>query len=352
MITKKLGGVKFGVLYIPNRKIYMPKISVLLSAYNAQDYLKDAIESILSQTFRDFEFIIIDDGSTDSTLKIIQSFNDKRIRIISHQKNIGLTKSLNEGLKIAKGRYIARMDADDISLPQRIEKQSAFLDKYPKVGIVSCWHQVINPQNIIIGEHKSPTTNNSLKKLLAKSNQFTHSSVMIQSDCLKIVGLYREEFTYAQDYDLWLRFAQHYDIAKIPDYLLQWRLNLKSLSVTKRDKQDYFCQLAQALAKQRRIYGYDALEISSVKKTKKAKLDMPHILLPSEREIISTNIKWANAFISYQQYSQAFDLLVETVKKDQSSIKAWKLLIITFILQLLPLSVINLLRSWHIKNIH
>ncbi len=113
-----------------------PRVTVLMSVYNGEKYLREAIDSILNQTFKDFEFLIIDDGSTDSSADIIRSYTDFRIRLIQNEKNIGLTRSLNKGLKLAKGEYIARMDVDDISLPIRFEKQVSFLDKYEDVKLV------------------------------------------------------------------------------------------------------------------------------------------------------------------------------------------------------------------------
>ncbi|MDD4353774.1 MAG: glycosyltransferase family A protein, partial [Candidatus Nanoarchaeia archaeon] len=114
------------------------RISVIMSAYNTERYIAEAIESILNQTFKDFEFIIIDDGSTDDSLKIIKRYvkKDRRIKLIHNKKNIGLTKSLNKGLKIAKGQYIARMDADDISLPQRFQIQYDFLEKNKDIFLI------------------------------------------------------------------------------------------------------------------------------------------------------------------------------------------------------------------------
>ena len=127
----------------------MPKVSVLMSVYNGEKYLKEAIKSILGQSFKDFEFIIINDGSIDKTEKIIKVFNDKRIVLIN-QENIGLTKSLNNGLKLAQGDYIARMDADDVALSYRLEKQVKFLDSNPHIFLVGSSCYLINESNLLI----------------------------------------------------------------------------------------------------------------------------------------------------------------------------------------------------------
>ena len=116
-----------------------PKVTVLMPVYNGEKYLKEAITSILLQTFDDFEFLIINDGSSDASVDIIQSFRDPRIRLVHNDTNIGLIATLNKGLKLAHGKYVARMDQDDISLPRRLEKQTYFMDNNPDVGVCGTW---------------------------------------------------------------------------------------------------------------------------------------------------------------------------------------------------------------------
>jgi glycosyltransferase involved in cell wall biosynthesis len=113
-----------------------PKVTVLMSVYNGEEHLREAIDSILNQTYKNFEFLIIDDGSTDGSVNIIRSYLDPRIRLIKNKKNIGITRSLNKGLKLARGEYIARMDDDDIAFPERLEKQVRFLNEHVNVGLV------------------------------------------------------------------------------------------------------------------------------------------------------------------------------------------------------------------------
>ena len=137
-------------------KANTPQITVLMPVYNGEKYLRQAVDSILNQTFKDFEFLIINDGSTDKTLAILQEYKNKRVKIINNKKNIGLTKSLNKGLKLAKGKYIARMDADDISLSNRLRKQIDFLDKHNKIGVLGTQMKIINNSNKIVGEYKTP----------------------------------------------------------------------------------------------------------------------------------------------------------------------------------------------------
>jgi glycosyltransferase involved in cell wall biosynthesis len=205
-----------------------PRISILMSVYNSPTFLSDAINSILSQTFEDFEFLIIDDGSNDQTSKILGVQNDKRIRIITNHHNIGLTHSLNKLLKLAQGEYIARMDADDISLPRRLEYQVDFLDKHPDTGLVGCNYYEIDENDNVIKDCKPPSENLVLKWSLLFQNAFCHSATMFRQQCLSQAGNYDEQLSYAQDYDLWLRIAQNNSIHNLDLFLHKWRRNKTS----------------------------------------------------------------------------------------------------------------------------
>ena len=213
-------------------RIFMPKISVIMSAYNAEKYIKEAIDSILNQTFKDFEFIIIDDGSSDSTKNIILSYKDSRIRFIENKSNIGLTKSLNKGLKVAKGEYIARVDVDDPSMLERFEKQVGFLDIHKNTAVVGSWIQVINEES-----GKTHVLKNSCNPAIIKwthifKNQIAHSSAFFRKKIVEEVGYYKEEYRHAQDFDLWFRISRKYKMANIPEPLIKYRIHAKSISRT------------------------------------------------------------------------------------------------------------------------
>ena len=166
---------------MPNN-IKMPKVTVLMSVYNGEKHLREAIDSILNQTFGDFEFLIINDGSTDRTADILQSYQDSRIKIIHNEKNIGLTKSLNKGLKLAKGEYLARMDADDISYPNRLEVQYEYMEKNPNVGIVGSWNDVIDDIGNTIGFWKCNYSSEEIYYILNFRNCLTHCSVLFKKE--------------------------------------------------------------------------------------------------------------------------------------------------------------------------
>ena len=181
-----------------------------MSVYNGAKFLAEAIDSILAQTFTDFEFIIIDDASSDDSLHIINSYKDARIVLLQNTKNIGLTKSLNIGIAKAKGKYVARMDADDISLPKRLEKQFSFMEEHLEFAFCGTTAKTINDVGKEISFFKPPTDSSKILALLLFKNCFFHSSITIRRDALLTVSGYDEEFIYAQDYRLYLQLFESF----------------------------------------------------------------------------------------------------------------------------------------------
>lgn len=237
-----------------------PKVSVIMSVYNGEKYIREAIESILKQTFNDFEFIIIDDGSSDNTLGIIKSYQDTRIKIIKNDANLGVSLSKNRGFDIASGEYIAIMDADDISYPARFEKEVLFLDNNKNIGLVGTYYVIIDGDDRLIERVTPPIDSIVLKEGMLEKNQLGHGTIMFRRECLTRVGQYREEFKSSLDYDFLLRFTEKYDVSTIPEVLYAWRLNLHSITISKRINQEIFSSLAIKLATQRRTVGIDDLQ--------------------------------------------------------------------------------------------
>jgi glycosyltransferase involved in cell wall biosynthesis len=232
-----------------------PKISVLMSVYNGEKYLRQAINSILSQTFKNFEFIIVNDGSSDDTYKIASSYSDERIIIISNKKNLGLTKSLNIGLNITKGDYVARMDADDVSFPGRFEIQADFLDRNPDFGLVGSWVEYIGLKGKELGIKKNPTDYSVILKKILRYNTFVHSSLMIRRSVLEKVEGYNEQFKFAQDYDLILKIAKLTKVTNLPKVLLSYRINpQEGISFKQQKKQEWSAILARIEALKSRQY--------------------------------------------------------------------------------------------------
>lgn len=211
----------------------MPKISVIMSVYNGERHLKEAIDSILKQTYNDFEFIIINDGSTDGTAQIFAEFQDQRLRIL-HQKNMGLPKSLNKAINLAQGKYIARMDADDIALPQRLEKQVRFLEENPSIAVLGSMCNEIDWRGNVTPCPVYPLTDAEIRKEIVKRNPFIHSSVIMRREIFNIVGLYNEDCRYSQDYELWFRVIKHFKVANLPEILIMRRLHKSALVNMKR----------------------------------------------------------------------------------------------------------------------
>lgn len=211
-----------------------PVVTVLMSVFNGETYLHDAILSILNQTFTNFEFIIIDDASTDNSFNIIRSFQDQRIRLVQNEKNSGLTKSLNKGLRLAKGKYVARMDADDVSLSDRLEKQVQFMERNPEVGICGTWFKVTAKDKIV----QHPTTHQEILTALFKDNAIGHPTSMLRKEVITRYNLfYNENFLASQDFELWIRAASATKLANIPEVLVLYRLHDKQVSALKKKEQ-------------------------------------------------------------------------------------------------------------------
>lgn len=201
-----------------------PKVSVIMSVYNGETYLHEAIDSILNQTFKDFEFVVIDDGSTDRSPDILESFDDRRM-VVTHQDRRGLTKALNRAVSSAKGEYVARMDADDVSLPERLGQQVAFLDQHADVALLGCNFYEIDDSGAIVADKELVPENEEIKWRLLFHNCYGHSTTIFRKDCFLRVGGYDEGLVCSQDYDLWVRLSRHYNLGNLCEFLHKWRRN-------------------------------------------------------------------------------------------------------------------------------
>lgn len=222
-----------------------PLVSIILPVYNAERYITLAIESILHQTFTNFELITIDDGSTDQSETIIKSIADPRILYYKNDVNAGLAYTLNKGIALSKGVFIARMDADDIALPNRIEKQLHYLQNNPSVDMIDCIMQYIDDEGKNL--HKTNATELSyieIKKTLPKSNCLGHSSILIRGAVLR---KYKYKNVGNEDYELWLRMiADGIIIHKLNDILLKYRIHQNSYTFTAHTKGIQFLRQASS----------------------------------------------------------------------------------------------------------
>ena len=212
------------------------KVSVLMTAYNAEKFIEEAIESIISQKFKNWNLILVDDKSTDNTVKIVKSFKNKKIKIYKLKKHIGRTNALNFGLKKCKSKYVAIQDADDISLPNRFAKQVNFLKKNKEFKMTGGWAFMINMFSKRIGEIKSEVNAVKLNSSMLFHNSIPHSTVMYYSSFAKKIGGYPSHLKYAQDFGLILKFVKRNKIKVMPEFLSMIRLTAQSMSFRKEYK--------------------------------------------------------------------------------------------------------------------
>jgi len=208
----------------------MPKISVAMSVYNCEEYLPACIDSILTQTFEDFDFIIVDDGSTDRSGEIIKSYTDSRILFLQ-QSNQGVAAALNHALRFAHGEYVARQDADDISLPERFSKEVAFLDAHPEVAVVGTAAALIDRTGRQFSTFMPFVRHDRLVKELKRGVcPLMHGAVMLRRIALTQYGVYNPVFNWIQDVELWLRLSQYHRLANIREVLYQFRKHDSSIT--------------------------------------------------------------------------------------------------------------------------
>lgn len=242
--------------------VEVPTVSVVMPCYNAERYIRTAIESVLEQTFDDFELIMVVDSSTDGTGDIVREYAEKDSRIVPvfNEHNIGLTASLNKGIDVAQGEFVARMDADDISYPERFEKQVAYLRANPDVCMVATSRERIDEEGNIISAKSIAPGKEKLKEMMKVTCSVPHGSVMFRRKEVIQLGKYREGIHYAEDYDLWLRMIEKYNIDILPDILYEFRLTHESRSIKTSEEDKYYHDLVRQFAKERALYGSDSYQ--------------------------------------------------------------------------------------------
>jgi glycosyltransferase involved in cell wall biosynthesis len=214
-----------------------------MAVHNGERYVKSAIDSILSQTLDDFEFIVIDDCSNDTTPNILKSCGDARIKVLRNEIRCGLASSLNAGLEVARGKYVARQDADDISLPHRLEEQLRYLMVNPETALLGTWAELIDEKGHLTGEHCPVLQSPKLKWVMLFHNKMTHSSVVFDTEKTKGLGGYDPCVAFAQDYDLWCRIMKTHEIAILPQKLVRLRYHPYSISSIHKEAQDHSSEM-------------------------------------------------------------------------------------------------------------
>lgn len=214
-------------------------ISIVMPVYNAAPFLKDAVDSLLNQSFRDFELIVVDDASTDASLEILLSYDDPRILILQNTTNLGNYPSRNKGMSVAKGRYICVMDADDMAMPDRLDVQFRFLESHPEVLACGSAYRIIGGDRIYTGLQDYE----SVQKALLVNNCFLHPSICFRADVLDKTGLYDERYVYASDYDFICRMALIGPVVNLSDVLMQYRWHPEQITQAHRKGQKKYANV-------------------------------------------------------------------------------------------------------------
>lgn len=292
----------------------MPYVSVILACYNTERYIAAAVRSVLAQTFRDFELILIDDGSTDRSSQICKQLasEDSRIRLIA-RPNKGLTKTLNEGLALASAPLIARMDADDLSLPTRFEKQVAYLNAHPECVCVGSRVTLIDPYDsaISVTDHKPDHDAIDADLLKGIGWAIVHPAAMMRADAVKRAGGYREQFKTSQDLDLWLRLAEIGKLANLEEPLVQYRQHFESVAFNKAEEQ-WRCK--------EQIIG-DAYDRRGIPRPREWAFNK-RVPLP----VVEQLKRWAWAALKAGNASVARKHATQVLKKEPFSVDSWRVM--------------------------
>jgi len=276
-------------------------------------YAKEALDSVLGQSFQDFEFIVINDGSTDNTAEILEHYArlDTRL-VVVHQENRGLTAALNTGCRLARGKYIARMDADDITVRERFRTQVHFLDRHSAVAVLGGAIKVIDPRGMSIGEWRYPVDDQQIKEMLHRTNCLCHPAVMMRKDAFDAAKGYRKPFLHAEDYDLWLRMAERFEFANLPDVLLYYRIHAHQVSPRNLRQQVFSALAAEAAARFRRNTGHEpSLPADAVNSDTLVNLGVSRDCLTEA--LITRHLSWAGQMREIGEYGLAEKLLHEAL---------------------------------------
>jgi glycosyltransferase involved in cell wall biosynthesis len=233
-----------------------PKISVVMPVHNGEKYLGISVESILSQSFKNYEFIIVDDGSIDNSSKIVENYKqkDKRIIVVHNTKNIGTTKSLNIGLSVAKGKYIVRMDVDDWSYPDRLQKQYDYMEKHSDVGVSGGTIEVCDKNLNKLNVREYPLIDRNIRDIIFRYSPFAHSATIWNKEIMKRVGNYNENLPLSQDCELYFKIGKLAKFGNLKDKLIKLRMHQNSSSASKSLLQEQYAIFARIKAVME--YGY------------------------------------------------------------------------------------------------
>jgi hypothetical protein len=300
-----------------------PLVSVAMVVCNVDRFLRESIESILRQTFIEFEFIIVDFGSTDTSKAVISSFatNDDRVKF-HETPHCGLAEARNIACSLASGKYIAIMDADDVALPNRLSAEVDFMEKHPDVGVVGGATEWIDAVGRRWGVHECLTEDSEIKSALPLYHPFYHPALLIRRQAFNLVGCYRSAFAPAEDYDLTMRISERYRCANLKQVVLQYRIHTRQLSVQNRRKQT-LCKLAvQASALLRKTGRPDPFDaIGEITPPLLAGLGIAHT--QQQQEVALDRYQWMRNVSSVGEHDLALKAALEMLQSDLEHIDRW-----------------------------
>lgn len=300
-----------------------PLVSVAMVVCNVDRFLAESIESVLAQTFKDFEFIIVDFGSTDQTKAIVSGYAAKDERIRLHEiPNCGLGTARNAACALAKGRYIAVMDADDVSLPNRLQLQVDFLEKHPEICLVGGATEWIDATGKSLGIHRFPTEDHNINSRLVSQFPFCHPTVLLRTQAFAEVGGYRLPFVFGEDYDLWLRLIEHFRCANLSQVVLKYRIHRYQVQ-TRKSRQQTLCLLAaQASASLRRSGKSDLF--NSIQEI------TPDVLaglgVTKAKQRVTADRDWIRALYEAGDFATALQAATQALQSDEwRSAEGWEI---------------------------
>jgi glycosyltransferase involved in cell wall biosynthesis len=317
----------------------IPLVSVVMPVYNAAPFLKQAIDSILQQTFTDFELIMINDGSTDASEKIIRNYTDKRIRYFD-QANAGVAKTLNRGIALATGKYIWRHDADDISLPEKLQVAVQYLEKRTDTALCACQVMFMTEAGKVAKNFRQPGDaafgNQPVMEITREKfnpySPITHGTVLVRSDVMRELGGYRKEFVTGEDVDLWLRLIQKYKAVVLHQCLSLHRLSSASATQVHGWKNDFFRKLAFSFYDQRAAGGLDDLQ-------KDGLIVLPQAPVQKAAEVKARGKLYRNDLLSYsyplhmnaKDYKASLKMIRHALRDGWRCSQTWKRIFFPFI---------------------
>lgn len=302
-----------------------PSVSVTMVIRNVERFLAESIESILGQTFADFEFIIVDFGSTDNSKSIALNYAAKDTRISVHEiPNSGLAEARNAACSLAQGRYIAIMDADDIALPHRLEVEVRFMESHPEVALLGAANEWVNSAGESICVNYFPAGDDEIRSELASHCPFCQPTVLVRREAFARAGGYRAAFAPAEDYDLWMRIAEHSQCANLSQVVLKYRIHPHQVSMRMRKQQSLGILGTQASAALRKHQKPDVFD-SVAEITPDLLVSLGVTEVKQQNEFVAEYRQWLRHMCMAREYSYALDAALELSQSDLRSVERWQI---------------------------